>query len=106
MHLARSYWEHRGTVLTTMRVLAHIHTFNDADIIDRTIESVLKQTRPVDGILVVDKRVVHSAMRPAPQLDLPRYPPMEDARCLPEPMRAIAEVAPKRWAAVRAEKTA
>jgi rhamnosyltransferase len=37
-----------------MRVLAHIHTFNDADIIDRTIESVLKQTHPVDGILVVD----------------------------------------------------
>jgi GT2 family glycosyltransferase len=37
-----------------MRVLAHIHTFNDADIIDRTIESVLKQTRHVDGILVID----------------------------------------------------
>ena len=37
-----------------MRVLAHIHTFNDADIIDRTIEAMLAQTRPVDGILVVD----------------------------------------------------
>jgi rhamnosyltransferase len=37
-----------------MRVLAHIHTFNDADIIDRTIEAVMRQTRPVDGILVVD----------------------------------------------------
>ena len=37
-----------------MRVLAHIHTFNDADIIDRTIESVRRQTRPVNGILVVD----------------------------------------------------
>ena len=37
-----------------MRVLAHIHTFNDADIIDRTIGSVLRQTRAVDGILVVD----------------------------------------------------
>jgi rhamnosyltransferase len=37
-----------------MRVLAHIHTFNDADIIDRTIEAVLRQTRPVDRILVVD----------------------------------------------------
>ncbi len=37
-----------------MRVLAHIHTFNDADIIDRTIEAVRRQTRPVDGILVVD----------------------------------------------------
>jgi glycosyltransferase involved in cell wall biosynthesis len=37
-----------------MRVLAHIHTFNDADIIDRTIEAVLRQTRRLDGILVVD----------------------------------------------------
>jgi rhamnosyltransferase len=37
-----------------MRVLAHIHTFNDADIIDRTIEAVLRQTRRVDGILLVD----------------------------------------------------
>jgi len=37
-----------------MRVLAHIHTFNDADIIDKTIEAVLRQTQPVDGILVVD----------------------------------------------------
>ena len=37
-----------------MRVLAHIHSFNDADIIDRTIAAVQGQTRPVDGILVVD----------------------------------------------------
>jgi rhamnosyltransferase len=37
-----------------MRVLAHVHTFNDADIIDRTIAALRTQTRPVDGILVVD----------------------------------------------------
>jgi GT2 family glycosyltransferase len=37
-----------------MKVLAHIHTFNDADIIDRTIDAVLRQTCPVDGIVVVD----------------------------------------------------
>jgi rhamnosyltransferase len=37
-----------------MRVLAHIHTLNDADIINRTIAAVLQQTRAVDGILVVD----------------------------------------------------
>ncbi len=37
-----------------MRVLAHIHTFDDADIIDRTIDAALRQTRPVDAILVVD----------------------------------------------------
>src|SRR5439155_20125517 len=37
-----------------MWILAHIHTFDDADIIDRTIEAVLRQTHPVDNILVVD----------------------------------------------------
>ncbi len=37
-----------------MRVLAHVHTFNDADIIEGTIASVLQQTRPVDGLLLVD----------------------------------------------------
>src|SRR6266702_7046706 len=37
-----------------MRVLAHVHTLNDADIIDRTIESFQRQTCPVDGILLVD----------------------------------------------------
>jgi len=37
-----------------MRVLAHVHTFNDADVIERTIESLTRQTRPVDGLLVVD----------------------------------------------------
>jgi GT2 family glycosyltransferase len=37
-----------------MRVLAHVHTFNDADILDQAIVALLRQTRPVDGILVVD----------------------------------------------------
>ncbi len=37
-----------------MRVLVHIHTFNDADIIDRTVDAVQHQTRPPDGILIVD----------------------------------------------------
>jgi rhamnopyranosyl-N-acetylglucosaminyl-diphospho-decaprenol beta-1,3/1,4-galactofuranosyltransferase len=37
-----------------MRVLAQITTFNAADIIDRTIEALQQQTRPVDEILVVD----------------------------------------------------
>ena len=36
------------------RVLAHVHTLNDADIIDGTIEALLRQTRPLDGILIVD----------------------------------------------------
>jgi GT2 family glycosyltransferase len=37
-----------------MRILAHVHTFNAAGIIDRTIEALLRQTRPLDGIIVVD----------------------------------------------------
>lgn len=37
-----------------MRVLAYIHTFNDADVIEKTITALLNQTRPVDEILVVD----------------------------------------------------
>lgn len=37
-----------------MRVLAHIHTYNAADVIDGTIEAVLKQTRAVDQLIVVD----------------------------------------------------
>ena len=37
-----------------MRVWAHIHTFNDADIIDGTLAPVQHQTRPPDAILIVD----------------------------------------------------
>jgi len=37
-----------------MRVLAHIHTFNDADIIDQTVEAILRQTRAPDAIVIVD----------------------------------------------------
>ena len=37
-----------------MRVLAYIHTFNDADVIEQTIAALLRQTRAVDEILVVD----------------------------------------------------
>src|SRR5438046_10584183 len=52
--MARSNRQYRRPVLRPMRVLAHIHTFNDADIIDGIIEALLRQTRPVDGILVVE----------------------------------------------------
>jgi glycosyltransferase involved in cell wall biosynthesis len=43
-----------GIVWRPMRVLAYIHTFNDADVIERMIAAVLRQTRVVDEILVVD----------------------------------------------------
>jgi rhamnosyltransferase len=37
-----------------MRVLAHICTYNAANVIDRTIDAVRRQTRSVDEILIVD----------------------------------------------------
>jgi rhamnosyltransferase len=52
--LAWAHWKYCWAVLISMRILAHIHTFNDADIIDRTIAAVSRQTRPVDEILLVD----------------------------------------------------
>jgi rhamnosyltransferase len=45
-----------------MRVLAHIHTLDDADIIDRPIAAMLRQTRPVDGILIVDNGSTDGAL--------------------------------------------
>jgi rhamnosyltransferase len=46
-----------------MRVLAHIHTFNDADVIGPTIDAVRRQTRPVDEILVVDNGSTDSTLQ-------------------------------------------
>jgi GT2 family glycosyltransferase len=37
-----------------MRVLAHIHTFNDADVIERVITALEHQTRRPDAIVIVD----------------------------------------------------
>lgn len=37
-----------------MKVLAHIHTFNDADVIQTTLGAVLGQTVPPDRVLIVD----------------------------------------------------
>ena len=51
-----------------MKVLAHVHTFNDADIIDRTIAAVRAQTRPVDGIILVDNASVDDTLN-QPSLD-------------------------------------
>ena len=34
-----------------MRVLAHVHTFNDADIIDRTIAAVIKRIPSRDEVM-------------------------------------------------------
>lgn len=37
-----------------MRILGHIHTLNDDDVIDRSLGSLLNQTHPLDGIVLVD----------------------------------------------------
>jgi rhamnosyltransferase len=37
-----------------MRVLAHIHTFNDEDIIEQTVDALQRQTRKPDAIIIVD----------------------------------------------------
>lgn len=37
-----------------MRVLAHIHTFNDAGVIEQALEGLQRQTRMPDAILIVD----------------------------------------------------
>lgn len=37
-----------------MRILGHIHTFNDADVIEQTVAALRRQTLPVDAILIVD----------------------------------------------------
>ena len=37
-----------------MRVLVHIHTMNDAAVIEQALEGLRRQTRPPDGIIIVD----------------------------------------------------
>src|SRR3954471_976405 len=37
-----------------MRILVHIHTWNDADVVAIVLNAVLRQTRPVEEILIVD----------------------------------------------------
>src|SRR5271155_2197620 len=38
----------------SMRVLAHVHTFNDAEVIEQALAALQRQTRPPDSIVVVD----------------------------------------------------
>jgi rhamnopyranosyl-N-acetylglucosaminyl-diphospho-decaprenol beta-1,3/1,4-galactofuranosyltransferase len=37
-----------------MRVLAHIHTLNEADVIEQAVAALERQTRPPDAIIIVD----------------------------------------------------
>ena len=40
--------------LSTIKVLAYVHTYNDADVIDATIAALCRQTYPVSEVLLVD----------------------------------------------------
>jgi rhamnopyranosyl-N-acetylglucosaminyl-diphospho-decaprenol beta-1,3/1,4-galactofuranosyltransferase len=37
-----------------MRVLSHVHTFNDAEVIEQALGALQRQTRPPEGIVIVD----------------------------------------------------
>ena len=37
-----------------MRILAHMHTMNDAAVIEQLLEGLRRQTQPIDAILIVD----------------------------------------------------
>ncbi len=37
-----------------MRILAHMHTMNDADVVEQLLEGLQRQTRPLDAVLIVD----------------------------------------------------
>jgi GT2 family glycosyltransferase len=43
-----------ATLLGPMRILAHIHTMNDAAVIEQLLEGLRRQTQPLDAILIVD----------------------------------------------------
>jgi glycosyltransferase involved in cell wall biosynthesis len=45
-----------------MRILAHIHTFNDADIIEETIEAIERQNRLPDSMIIVDNASVDGTL--------------------------------------------
>jgi rhamnopyranosyl-N-acetylglucosaminyl-diphospho-decaprenol beta-1,3/1,4-galactofuranosyltransferase len=37
-----------------MRILAYVHTMNDAEVVERALDAIKRQTRPPEAILVVD----------------------------------------------------
>jgi len=40
--------------VSTIKVLAYVHTFNDAEVIDATVEALCRQTYPLPEILLID----------------------------------------------------
>jgi GT2 family glycosyltransferase len=52
----------RCTADSEMRILGHIHTFNDEDVIDRSLGALLDQTYPLDEVLIVDNASTDSTL--------------------------------------------
>lgn len=46
-----------------MRVLGHVHTFNDEEVIDTSIAALLAQTYPIEEILLVDNASTDGTLR-------------------------------------------
>jgi GT2 family glycosyltransferase len=45
-----------------MRILAHVHTMNDAAVIEQALEGLRRQTRPPDAILIVDNASIDGTL--------------------------------------------
>ncbi|MGH7320585.1 MAG: glycosyltransferase [Candidatus Rokuibacteriota bacterium] len=59
-----------------MRILGHLHTFNDEDVIDRSLRALLEQTVPLDRIVIVDNGSTDSTLDRSflPVVDVIRHP--------------------------------
>lgn len=53
---------HDREILESMRVLAHIHTMNDEAVIEQALEGLRRQTRPPDGIIIVDNASIDATL--------------------------------------------
>lgn len=46
-----------------MRILGHIHTFNDEEVIDGTLAALLEQTYPLEEIILVDNASTDATLK-------------------------------------------
>lgn len=59
-----------------MKILGHMHTFNDEEVIDRSLRALLDQTRPLDELLIVDNQSTDGTLNRhfPPQVSVVRHP--------------------------------